>query len=136
MIQYLRYSAYEPSKVKSQTWTSVPLIMKRLKTPSSLRRYLSKSTSQPHPLWISHATDQSRKCPASVLARIENAVEFTALDGRRARRVVVPTVPGDEGTVTSLPRLPITCGVFVMLLTLGRVSGRGVRVHRAVVLLQ
>lgn len=63
-----------------------------------------------------------------------NAVEFGALDGRRASRVVpsVAFTPSvrfeEEDTKTSLPRLPMIAGVLVTLFgSSARLRGRAAR---------
>lgn len=76
-----------------------------------------------------------------MLARIDRPVEFTALSGRRARRVVEFLVDvvfcievETAGKETSFPRLPITVGVPVMLLILWGCrevgAGKAVRVQK------
>lgn len=82
---------------------------------------------------LSQTTCQSLKWPPAVLAMMLNPVEFGALEGRIANNV-----SGCEEGATSLPRLPMTVGVAVMLLMLDSSpgGGRAVRVHMFVVLRQ
>lgn len=93
------------------------------------------SGSATHPSALSHTTRQSRKCPWAVLARTLSPVAFGAFEGRTAKSV---SAAGPAGGATSLPRLPMTVGVPVMLFALGSSLGvgSGVRVHAAVVLRQ
>lgn len=120
---------------KSETCTCVPLTRNTLSTPSASSLERSNRGSATHPLVLSHRTFQSTKLPRAVLPRMLSPVALGALEGRSANRV---PAPGPVRGAMIFPRFPMTVGVPVMLLTLGRADGRGrgVRVQNAVGLRQ
>ena len=69
---------------------------------------------------------------------ILRALELAAFEGRMASNVAPVPDWRPRGGATSLPRLPMTVGVPVMLLVLGSAvgSGRAVRVQKVFVLRQ